>query len=138
MPISPIVAQDLVQRQTVKLRFLFVGGWNTIFGYASSIFLYSALESHLHITVIAAIANVLNITCAFILHKLFVFRTKGAWLQEYLRAYMSYGLTALFGILLVWVFVDFFGMRFWLAQGIAIIASVPASFVLQKRFTFKS
>ena len=121
-----------------KIRYLVVGGWNTFFGYLIGVFLFLLLNSHLHLIIIAIIANVIAISMAFITYKLIVFRTRGSWLAEYLRCYIVYGFNALLGILFLWLLVDKVGFNIWIAQGIAISATVVVSYFLHQRFTFRS
>lgn len=120
-----------------KLRYLIAGGWNTAFGYGCGLGLYYGLEGHLHVVMVGILANVLAITMAFITYKLFVFRTKGNWLVEYLRAYLVYGATGVISIGLLWLLVDGADLPFWIAQGLAIVITVIASYVFHSRFTFK-
>ncbi len=119
------------------LRYLLSGGWNTVFGYGVSVGLYVILVDKLHITVIAAIANILSITMSFLTYKLFVFKTSGKWLLEYGRSYIVYGGMAVFGIILIWVFVDILKWQIWYAQALVILINVAVSYLGHKFFTFK-
>lgn len=123
--------------QSRGLRYLLAGGWNTLFGYTFGIWLYYALSPYLHIIGIGIIGNIVAITMSFLTYKLFVFRTKGQWLSEYLRSYVVYGGTAIFGILLLWGMVDGLSLKIWLAQGIGIVITVLISYVGHKRITFR-
>jgi putative flippase GtrA len=67
-----------------------------------------------------------------------VFRTQGQWLQEYLRAYVIYGGVAIFGIFLLWLFVNTMGISIWLAQGMVIVLTVAASYIGHTHFTFRA
>ena len=126
-------------RETRKkmLRYLIVGGFNTVFGYFVTVGLYYTLRSHLHIVVIGVIANVVCITVSFMTYKLFVFNSSGSWWREYLRCYIVYGGSALVGIAGLWLFVNVLGVPFWLAQGLLMVISVVISFAGHDRFTFK-
>lgn len=119
-----------------KFRYLLAGGWNTAFGYTNGLWLYHVLEMYLNVIFISTLANIANITAAFLVYKLFVFRTHGGWLIEYLRCYVTYGGAAILGILLVWVLVSFAGVPFWISQGLAIIVTIAVSFLMHKKFTF--
>jgi putative flippase GtrA len=119
-----------------KFRYLFAGGWNTAFGYTNGLWLYHVLETYLNVIFISTLANIVNITMAFFVYKLFVFRTQGSWLIEYLRCYVTYGGMAILGILLIWLLVSFAGVPFWISQGLAIIFTIAVSFVMHKQFTF--
>lgn len=119
------------------LRYLFVGGANTAFGYFATVGLYYALRSHLHIVVIGVIANVICITEAFVTYKLFVFNSRSGWVREYLRCYVVYGTSAVIGIAGLWLLVNVLGVPFWLAQGLLIVISVAISYTGHDRFTFR-
>lgn len=119
------------------IRFLLIGGFNTAFAYCVSTGLYYALTRWLHIVAIGAIANVICITEAFFAYKLFVFRSSGSWLREYLRCYVVYGGNALIGIAGLWLFVNVIGVPFWIAQGGLMAAGMVISYVGHDRFTFK-
>lgn len=118
-------------------RYLLVGGFNTLVGYGLGVGLYLALAARLHILVIGVIANVLAITVSFTTYKYLVFRSPGRWLVEYLRSYLVYGGSALVGIMLLWLLVDGLRLPIWLAQGLAIILTVIASYLGHDRFTFR-
>jgi putative flippase GtrA len=127
-----------VSQQTgrIEFRFLLVGGFNTAFAYFVSIGLYYALTRRLHLVAIAAIANVICITEAFIVYKLFVFRSRGRWLPEYMRCYVVYGGSALIGIAGLWLLVNVLGIPFWIAQGVLMVVGVVISYMGHDRFTF--
>ncbi|KMY86521.1 hypothetical protein BUMB_03733c [Candidatus Paraburkholderia calva] len=119
------------------LRYLFVGGLNTAFGYFATVGLYYLLRPHLHIVVIGLIANVICITESFTIYKLFVFNSREPWLREYLRCYVVYGTSALIGIAGLWLLVNVLGIPFWFAQGLLMGISVAISYAGHDRFTFK-
>ncbi len=119
-----------------KIRYLLAGGWNTAFGYGVGVGLYNILSPTMHVLIIGTIANVLSISMSFLTYKLFVFKTKGSWLREYVRTYIVYGGASLLGILLLWLLVDGAGLKIWLAQAGVIVVTVVVSFTGHSRFTF--
>ncbi len=121
-----------------RFRYLAVGGINTLFGYCFSLIFYQVFHTCLHIVIIGAICNVVCISFSFVLYKLFVFRTKGHWLQEYARCYVVYGVSAVLGILGAWVMVDYLDIAFWLAQAIIIAVTVCFSYIGYSRFSFRT
>ncbi len=120
-----------------KLSYLIVGGFNTVIGYFSGVGIFLVFQNRLHILLIAAISNILAITISFLTYKTLVFKTKGGWLSEYLKCYLVYGSTALFGGLLLWASIDYFSMNIWFAQGAVVVATVCVSYIGHKNFTFK-
>lgn len=121
-----------------KQRFLLAGAWNTLFGYVCGLAIYHLLAETTSIIVIGALGSILSISMAFVTHKLFVFRTKGNWLSEYLRCYLVYGGGALVGIALLFLFVEILAVEFWLAQLWVILIGVAVSYLGHSRFTFKT
>ena len=100
------IVQKLPKGQFV--RYLCVGVWNTIFGYASfaaSLFLFSHLlpQRFLYLAVVVAsvVSTPINITVAYFCYKLFVFRTTGNYLVEWLRCFAVYGVGMLPGLLVL-------------------------------------
>lgn len=122
---------------THKMRYLLAGGWNTLFGYSTGIILYYAFSNYLHVLEIGLLANIVNITMAFLTYKLFVFQTEGNWIREYFRTYLVYGGATLAGLVLLWAMVGGLSMPFWLAQGLVMITIILASYVSHSRFTFR-
>ena len=120
-----------------KFRYLIAGGANTIFGYLVGLLLYALFIDRFHIITIGVIANIISISFAFLSYKLFVFRTNGNWLQEYIKCYLVYGATAITSILFIWYFVNFLGVQFWVAQIIITLGIIAISFFAHKGFTFK-
>jgi putative flippase GtrA len=118
------------------IRYLLVGGINTAFAYCLSVGLYYLLNHRLHIVAIGVIANIICITEAFIAYKLFVFRSHGRWLPEYLRCYVVYGGNAMVGIMGLWLLVNVIGIPFWIAQGGLMVVGIVISYVGHDRFTF--
>ena len=120
-----------------KVRYLFVGAFNTVVGYLLGVALYYTLSPRFHILFIGCIANVLAITVSFTTYKYFVFQTKDHWLSEYLRSYLVYGGMALIGIVLLWFLVDRLHLSILFAQAIAIIVTVIFSYLGHSLFTFR-
>jgi putative flippase GtrA len=121
---------------TLLSRYLVSGVWNTAFGYGVFVLLAASLASRVHYLLIAVAANVLAITNAYIVHKVFVFRTKGNYLREYGRYYVIYGATAVAGLALLALFVDGLGLNLYLAQACVLGLQIVASFIGHRRFSF--
>lgn len=120
-----------------KLRYLVVGALNTVAGYGIGVGSYILGHSHLSLIAIGIVSNVLAITFSFVTYKCFVFQTQGQWLREYARAYLVYGSTALFGIVLLWLLVGQLALSIWLAQGVIIVTTILISYLGHSRFTFR-
>ncbi len=82
------------------LRYLLIGGFNTVFGYS----LFSLLNwlftgmgrySYMYATFFASL---IGITVSFLGYKWFVFRTRGNYLAEWVRCVSVYGTTMLISL----------------------------------------
>lgn len=120
------------------ISYLVVGAWNTAFGYAATVGILYLLRGSSHITVNAMLASVVCISMSFITYKIFVFKTKGQWIREYLKCYVVYGGTSLLGIVGLWWFVDVLSIPIWLSQLILMTFSVVVGFIGHSTFTFNS
>jgi putative flippase GtrA len=120
-----------------KLRYLLAGCWNTFFGYMLGVLAYLWLGKDMHIIIISIFTNIIAISMSFLTYKLFVFRTSGEWLREYLKIYLVYGGTTLMGAILLWGFVEYLQINIWLSQGLVLVILFITSFILNKNFTFK-
>ena len=121
---------------TLLPRYLASGVWNTAFGYGVFVLLAASLASRVHYLLLAVAANVLAITNAYLVHKVFVFRTKGNYLREYGRYYVIYGAASAAGLVLLALFVDGLGLNLYLAQACVLGLQVAASFIGHRRFSF--
>jgi len=88
------------------LSYLVVGVFNTLFGYATYVLfftLFSAVISANHPSLLAPLAAIvstpLNITVAYFGYKIFVFKTRGNYLAEWLKCFGVYGVGMLPGLI---------------------------------------
>lgn len=127
------------------MRYLLVGGVNTIFGYCSFAALNKLLSPHLHYAYVfvGPIANVINITFSLLNYKFFVFKTKGNFVREWLRSAAVSGGGIVLGTLALPALVEM--IRFatpakntapYIGWALLLIANVIMSFIGHRRFTF--
>ena len=127
-------------------RYLFVGVWNTFFGYG----LYALLTATLaplvpHSYILASIiAAPLNITVSYFGYKLFVFNTTGNYLREWARCMLVYGSSMALGIILLppVVFLVRWGSGLdrsapYIGGALVMGFGVIYSFVGHKKFSFR-
>ncbi len=75
------------------LRYMLVGGFNTVFGYGLFAFFnwsLSRLGSYAYMYA-SVLGSLTSISVAFLLYKWFVFRTRGNYLVEWIRCLGVYG-----------------------------------------------
>ncbi len=128
------------------LRYLIVGGWNTAFGYAAFAGLNYLLTGVIPYPYMAAnvLANVISITVAYFGYKVFVFKTKGNYLREYLRTYLVYGASCLVSLAMLPVCVALVRhvvhnpvLAPYIAQAMVVPVIVAMSYFGHKKFSFR-
>lgn len=119
-----------------KIVYLVVGGWNTLFGYGVFSLLYMLLSYRFHSMVILVLSYILSITNAYAGYKIFVFRTKGNIIKEYLRFYAVYGVSFLVNLILLPFFMAFLSLNAYISQAIILLLTVVVSYFLHKKYTF--
>ena len=80
MDFLKVAREPLWRRHQIKIRFLLVGAWNTIFGYLVFVgfdYLFNLFFSPRYVAYMsaAALANILAILNAYIFHKFVTFRS---------------------------------------------------------------
>ena len=133
------------------IRFLLVGGFNTVFSIGLAWLLVKPLQLlfprlHLGVIVLAAqiVATPIGITVAFLGYKWFVFRTHGNYLREWLKCFAVYGVSIPAPFLILPVATNLF-LHFALTRPhaplLALIANSGAiacySYFAHKKFSFK-
>lgn len=128
------------------LRYLLVGGWNTLFGYSTYALFTALLTPRVRFgyMVASACSSLLNITVAYLGYKFFVFKTQGNYLAEWLRCIAVYGSGMLPGLLLLPLLVE--GLRYafhlqrsgpYIAGALVMGLGVVYSFFGHKHFSFR-
>lgn len=120
-----------------EVRFLVVGGWNTLFGYLAFIACNLCFGARLPLTVTLIISYLLSLPQAFVAQKLVVFRDVAFnWNQVHKFATANSVLFAA-NLLLVPATVAWSGMRPEIAQGLFIVGSTIISYTIHSLITFK-
>jgi putative flippase GtrA len=88
------------------LRYLCVGAFNTVFGYITFAIALTLLnrvlpQRFVYLTVVVAslVSTPVNITVAYFGYKIFVFKTRGNYLIEWLKAFAVYGTSMIPGLI---------------------------------------
>ena len=131
-----VVTSLKVKIQERGLPYLLCGVVNTLFGYFGSLGIYYSLRNVLIAFWIVIIARIVTITFSFFTYKVFIFKTKGHWLREYIRCHLSYGFISIITMTVLIVLVDYAGVPFWLAQLFTICLGVFFSFIAHTYYTF--
>ena len=138
--------EPLWRRHQIKIRFLVVGAWNTVFGYVAFLILNEIFNRFLSPRYVAymtasVLGNVLAVTNAFFFHKYFTFKSpeKGwAALREYVRFAGTYLFSFVLSLILLPIFVELAGMTPQLAAAAIILICTVFSYLGHSRFSFRS
>ncbi len=128
---------DISEIKAQSIRYIITGIWNTVFGILVYALLIKLLGEN-HYILLAVVSNIISITNAYICYKLFVFKTKGNILKEYLKCYVVYGLSMLLGRFFYMFFVDIAGLNPVIANIISVLLLTIVSFVGHRYYSFKN
>lgn len=120
-----------------RIRFLAVGSWNTVFGYAVFVGLFLILGTHLHYLLVLVLAHVFSVIQAFLAYRRFVFAPSGAFLASLARFWSVYFVALGLNFVLLPVLVEFAGMPPPAAQAVVVGAVVGGTYVAHSRFSFR-
>jgi putative flippase GtrA len=136
---------DLLAKHRVKVKFVLVGIWNTIFGY--SVFcLLDTLFSHLFATRYVAymsamvLGQIIAIINAYISHKYITFKSRVRGRKiiiEFFRFSMTYAVTFCLSLILLPIFAESFHITPKISGAIVILICSVISYLGHSRFSFK-
>ena len=128
-----------------KLRFLLVGGFNTLFAYLvlnGLNFFFGVLLKDVYSPVVIAnialiVQYILTINVSFITMRYYVFQSHGQWICEWLKAWSVYIFIYLINAPVLTFMMAILGWNTWLAQGVYLIFSTIITFLLHKYYSFR-
>jgi putative flippase GtrA len=127
-------------------RYLFVGAFNTVFGYCLFALLNWSFQNLGSFAYMYAwlLTSGISITVAFLAYKWFVFRTRGNYLIEWIRCFSVYSGALLFGAVALPIAVTILRRTLhrpdlapYIAVAILTTFTVIFSFLGHKNFSFK-
>lgn len=136
-----------VRTRAEIIRYLAVGAWNTLFGYAcfaglTALFTGRIPEGYL---VASLLSNVISITVSFLGYKWFVFRTSGNYFREWLRCLGVYSVSIVFSLVALPAAVHLLRQdpklslhAPYIAGAIVTACSVAVSYFGHKHFSFRA
>ena len=120
-----------------KIRFLLVGGYNTVFSYllfAGLLWVFNGQYEQLALALSFALSSINS----FWTQKIYVFgSTEPAW-PEFIKCLGTWGISYVLNATLLWGFVDGVGMNAYIAQIVILVILTIFSWVMLKHFAFKS
>ena len=118
-------------------RFLVIGAYNTVFGYAIFAGVYLLFHARLHYLAIMVIAHVLAVTNAFLGHKFLTFRAQGHLIADFLRFNLTYLGALIVGLVGLPFLIEVCHLHPLVSQAALIALTMVGTYVLHKRVSFR-
>lgn len=115
-----------------KIRFLLVGGFNTLVSY----FLFLGLSQIMSYYWALIITYFLAINLSIFTMRYYVFQSHVNFVQQYTKAWGTYLAMIIFNYIFLAVFVDWIQQPLWLAQGEYTILSTIGLYIVHKKVNF--
>ncbi len=128
------IAKAFAHRQ---LRFLCVGGFNTIFGPAVFVGLHFSIEHDIGYLGVLTVSWVIAVFEAFLAYRYIVFRVRGNFLLDLARFSLVYVGLYLLNLGLLPLLVEGAGMPVLLAAAATLPVTTVASYLFHNRFSFR-
>ena len=119
------------------LRYLIVGGWNTVFGIGVFALLWFLLDEVWSYGLVLLVAQVIAVLQAPWSQRTFVWRSKGSFLPELGRFALVYTLTYLANLGLLALSVEILGLPVLGAQMVITFLMVVVTFAVNRTWTFR-
>jgi putative flippase GtrA len=117
-----------------EIRFLLVGGFNTVLSYV----ILLVLDFLLPYRIAYGISFVIGVTINFFTHKHITFRSKGKASKELIKFICVYLALFFFGLFALHILIDVLGLAHWLAFGIQIVCNAVLSYFGHKYVSFRA
>lgn len=121
-----------------KVRFILVGGYNTVFSFLLFCWLEFSFHDHLHYLIILFISHMISVLNSFLTFRIFVFRSKGHIFLEYFKINIVYLGYYICNALLLYLLKDLLYIHILVSQFICIVILMIATYAAHKHFSFKT
>lgn len=118
-----------------KLRFLLVGGFNTVTAYLFFIFLYKTLELYYNVALIAQ--YIITVNLSIFTMRYYVFHSHGNLSKEYLKSWLVYIQMFFINAAVLNFFVIVMQLNPILSQGLYLCISTILTYLLHRHFSFR-
>ena len=119
-----------------KLRFILIGGFNTVFGFSLFTLLYFLLGTKIHYLIILIFNHLIAVSISYLMLKFFVFCTKGNYLREFINCHITYLLIITLNMFFLYAMVDVFKQNILFSQLFITFFLVIFSYYGNKYFSF--
>lgn len=119
-----------------RIRFLIVGGWNTVVGYLIFVAVHVLLSARLGNAWVVVVAYTIALPLSFLTQKLFVFVGSGSWLRQFGRFVLANSAVFVANLLFLPLFVSATGIGALPSQALFVFISTIVSYLAHKHFSF--
>ncbi len=119
-----------------KIRFLLVGGYNTLFAYGLFCIAELILSNKFSYLIVLCIVHFISVINSFFSLRVFVFQSRGSFFLEYLRVNLVYLLYLLLNAMMLYILKSVLGINLFVAQFICIIILSVLFYFIHKFFSF--
>jgi putative flippase GtrA len=120
-----------------EVRYLLVGGWNTLFGWAVFVILQLTVGATIGYMAVLVIAQVVSVINAYLGYRWLVFRVQGSWWLDFFRFSTVYWIVFAVNLAALPLMVSVLGMNVIVAQTLFLVVTVIASYIAHNRFSFR-
>lgn len=120
-----------------RVRFLVIGGVNTVVGYGLFVFVQRLIGDHVSYFGSVLIAHLGASLLAFFLYRHWVFRVRGNLIVDFLRFQLVYVAPLLANLLALPFLVAVAGINVYVAQAMIVVVTSVVSYVGHKFFSFR-
>jgi putative flippase GtrA len=120
-----------------RIRFLLVGGYNTLFAFLLFCLLEFLFRDHFHYLIILFLSHIISVLNSFITFRFFVFRSQGHVVHEYIKINIVYLIYYLSNAALLYLLHDLFHINILISQFTCICILMVATYTAHKHFSFK-
>jgi len=121
-----------------RIKYLFVGGWNTLFGYlafSALYFLFGASVGYAPVLIASFVLGMLN---NYFCYKWFVFKSSGSFIKEFPRFSLVYLVVLAANLVAFPWLTKTLGLNPYVSQLVFTVVVVVSTYIVNKRFSFRS
>lgn len=139
IPSVPVRAPGVLRRALDRrsVRFVLVGGVNTLFSFGVFAALQVTVGEHVHYLVILAVSHVVGVLEAYVLQRRLVFRVSGHWWRDLAKFWSVYLVALGVNAVALPALVEILGVPVLPAQAAVMLGTAVGTFVVHRAFTFR-
>ena len=119
-------------------KYVFVGIINTLVTFMLSGLTYTLLLDKLGIVMTGLIASLICINFVFWMQRIYVFKSNGAWLKEYVKFNIGHAFISIITTITMFYLVKILIINIWISQAMTMPIAFLLSYLINKKYTFSN